>query len=116
MLAEGVVIVRLAKDSDRLLVLMYKSFLTARKAGVSRGEAKHIGSSHRIQGSLLPKEAREDIDELCRELDRAGCLVCQYADDTIWDSYLSDAGIIMLENRFKDGLVGVLSFLAQFIP
>ena len=106
----------LTKDADRLLVSLYRMYLEARKAGESRADSKHIGGSEVIQAKLMPHEARDDVDELCRELSRADYLSCVFADDTIYDSYLTDAAIIVLENRFKDGLLSVLDFLSKFLP
>jgi len=106
----------LTKDADKLLVLMYRRFLEAKKSGMSRANAKHMGGSDQIRELLLPANSREDVDELCFELSDAGYLDCAPGDDTIYDSKLTNAAIVLLENRFKDGIIGVLEFLSKFIP
>lgn len=108
--------VKLTKDSDRLICLMYKEYLQRRKAGVAKGKAKSLGSIDDICNTFLPKENHENILETCRELGRASMLRNRYASNIIYQSFLTDEAIIYMENRFKDGLKGVANFLSQFIP
>ena len=67
-------------------------------------------------GKPIEQVVVEDVDETCRELDRAGYVDVLYADDMAYIVQLTDTAIIYMENRFKDGLVGVLNFLSGFIP
>ncbi len=106
----------LTKDADRLLCLLYKQYLEKHKAGIPKVEAKLMGGSDDVQRDLLPKVSVEDVDETFRELDRAGFLSVNYYDDLAYSSQLTDLSIVVMENRFKDGLKGVLEFLAHFIP
>ena len=107
---------KLTKDADTLICLMYKQYLESRKADIPKSKAKYFGSSHDIQSALLTKEAPEDVDETCRELDRAEYIYARYYDDEANDVTISDEAIIYMENRFKDGLVGVIDFLSKFKP
>ena len=52
------------------------------------------------------------MDETIREIKS----VYPLKEDIIGNITLSDKMISYMENRFKKGLVDVLSFLAQFIP
>ena len=106
---------KLTNDADKLLGYMYKNYLERRKTGESRDNAIRMGDVEGI-AQVAPKTKHEDIADLCRELDRAGYLQVYYADDTVYTSWLTPDAIIYLENRFKDGIKGVLGFLSQFIP
>ena len=106
--------INLSKDADRLLCLLYKSYLEKRKEGLSKNESRMFGGSDDIQASFLPLQSVADVDETCRELDRSGCAVVHYADDVAYLVVLSDAAIILMENRFKNGLMGVVDFIAKF--
>lgn len=110
--------IQLTKDSDVLICLMYKHYCTQLKNGVSRANAKMFGSSKTIQQTIAPKWSFEDVDEICRELNRAGLLTCSYADDVVDEPRLSDEGIIYMENRFKNKLDDVLNYLSKipFLP
>lgn len=105
---------RLTKESDALLCLLYKEFLQRIRSGTSRSDAKELGGSDDIQRDIAPKWSFDDVDELCRELHRVGLLDVFYAADVAYIVRLSDDGIIYMENRFKDGLLDVLSYLKQF--
>lgn len=102
---------KLTKDSDALICLLYKYYCQKCKGGTSKSEAKFLGSSKVIQKTIAPKWSFDDVDETCRELSRAKLLECFYADDVVYESWLSDNGIIYMENRFKDGLDSVLEYL-----
>ena len=111
--------IRLSKDADALICVVYKAYLERRKAGQSKRDARLMGGSPNIHKELLPKWSFEDVDETCGELSIAGLLNCQYADNFAYFVTLSDKGIIYMENRFKDGLSAVLEHLKSlmtFIP
>lgn len=106
----------LTKDSEKLICLMYKSYLKKRRSGYSKSDANNFGSSHDIHESLCPNWIFDDVDDTCRELSRAGLLNCCWADNIAYIVQLSDSGIIYMENRFKNGLKDVVDFLSNFIP
>lgn len=105
----------LTKDSEKLICIMYKSYLEKRKAGLPKSQANTFGSSHNIHEELCPEWIFEDVDDTCRELSRAGLLNCFWADNIAYSVNISDSGIILMENRFKNGLMGVIEFLSKFI-
>lgn len=105
----------LTKDSEKLICLLYKDYLEKRKSGLSKSKANSFGSSHNIHENLCPDWIFEDVDDTCRELSRAGLLHCLWADDIAYNVNLSDSGIIYMENRFKNGLLGVADFLSKFL-
>lgn len=103
----------LTKDSDYLLCVLYRYYKDRRKSGMSKAEAKHLGGSKYIFLHFLSEWTFEDVDETCRELDRAGLLNCSYADNIVWDATLSDNAIIYMENRFKNGISEVIETIAN---
>lgn len=108
--------VSLTKDSDKLICLMYKQYLNDRKNGISKSIAKSFGSSHNIHEDLLSDWNFEDVDDTCRELSRAGLIQCIWADNIAYEVFLSDNGIIYMENRFKNGLSEVADFIDKIKP
>ena len=105
--------INLTKDSDALICAIYKDYLEKRKNGISKNNCKHIGSSEDIQKTIVPEWSFEDVEETCRELSRANLLDCNFADNIVYDSYLSDTAIIYMENRFKNGLSEVLDYFQK---
>ena len=105
--------VSLTKDSDKLICVMYRTYLQKRKNGISKADAKLFGSSHNIHEELLPDWLFEDVDDTCRELSRAGLIQCMWADNIAYQVFLSDGGIIYMENRFKNGLSEVMDFISS---
>lgn len=105
----------LTKDSEKLICLLYKDYLEKHKSGLSKSSSNSFGSSHDIHERLCPDWIFEDVDDTCRELSRAGLLHCLWADNIAYHVTLSDSGIIYMENRFKNGLLGVVDFLSKFL-
>lgn len=109
--------IELTKDADKLFCLIYKGYLEDVKSGISKSNAKITWSSKDIfnRHSDKLKLTFEDVDETCRELSRKGLLKCDYADDVVYHSEITDKGIIYMEQRFKNGLTGLIDFIAKFI-
>ncbi len=107
--------INLTKDSDVLICLLYKQYCQKRKNGLPKLDARTFCSSDVIQKTIAPKWTFDDVDETCRELSRAGLLNCEYANNVVIDSWLSDTGIIYMEKRFKNGLDEVLEYLTKII-
>lgn len=96
-----------------MLCAIYKAYKDKRKSGEPKSDAKCAGSSEIIHANLMPEWIFEDVDETCRELDRAGYLGCFYAEDVTRYSELTDRAIIYMENRFVNGLTGVMEYMAK---
>lgn len=103
----------LTRDADALLSVMYKEYLLRKKNGTPKLQAKIFGGAAYLQETLAPKLSVEDVAETCRELGRAEFLSNNYADDTVSICQLTDKAIIHMENRFKNGLDEVLSYLEK---
>lgn len=108
--------ITLTKDSEKLICVMYKCYLEKRKAGIAKSNANRWGTSHVIHEELLPDWSFIDVDDTCRELSRAGLITCSWADNIACWISISDTGLVYMENRFKNGLAGVLEFVSKFIP
>lgn len=111
--------IKLTKDADALVCVLYKTYLQRRKDGKTKREARDMGSSATVHEQLLPKWQFEDVDDTCRELSCKGLIDCLYADDVAWEVSLSDDGICYMQKRFVNGLASVLPHLeslAAFIP
>lgn len=107
--------IKLTKDSDALLCVLYKEYLDRRKKGIPKAEAKFFFGSESIHEELMPKWALEDVDDTCRELDHAALLECFYGDDVVCQAQLTPEAIIYMENRFKDGLASLLGHLKSLM-
>ncbi len=59
---------------------------------------------------------KDDVATACWELHSKGLLQCQPGDDIAYDTYLTDNGIIYMENRFSDKLEKVIDYISKFIP
>lgn len=105
--------INLTKDSDALICAIYKEYLRSREAGKTKTDAKSIGSAEFIQKEIVPNWNLGDVEETCWELHRSGLLTCYPADDTVYMSFLSDSGIIYMENRFKEGISEVLGYIEK---
>lgn len=55
--------IKLTKDSDTLICVLYKSYLEARKNGTSKRDAKTLGGASYIQKNLMPKWSLEDVED-----------------------------------------------------
>ena len=108
--------IELSKDNDFLLCTLYKEYLSKVKQGLAKSSARWLGSSDEIQENLLNKWSKDDVATACWELHSKGLLQCQPGDDIAYDTYLTDSGIIYMENRFSNKLEKVIDYIAKFIP
>lgn len=59
--------IKLTKDADALICLIYKEYLSRRKTGATRDKAKRTGGFKNIHNLIAPKLSIEDYDkEFCR--------------------------------------------------
>lgn len=103
----------LTKDADTLLCVLYKEYLDRRKAGNSKSDARYLGGAKWIHENLMSKWSVEDIADTCAELSDQNLLDCFWADNTVFESALTDRGIYYMENRFKDGVESFFGYLEK---
>ena len=107
---------QLSKDDDFLICTLYKNFLEKVKNGSSKSEARWCGSSDEIQEILLSKWSKDDVATACWELHSKGLLECSPGDDIAYTTYLTDNGIIYMENRFSNKINKVLDYISKIKP
>ena len=108
--------ITLSNDNDFLICVLYKEFLKKRKNGISKSVARWLGSSDEIQENLMSNWSKEDVATACWELHNKGFLQCSPGDDIAYTTYLTDEGIIYMENRFSDKIEKILDYISKFIP
>lgn len=111
--------IRLTKDADAMICVLYKEYVQRRKQGQTKRNARDFGGSELIHSQHMSRWAPEDVEDTCRELSNIGLLECGFADEAIYSVILSDEGIVYMENRFKDGLSSVfqhLETISSFLP
>lgn len=99
------------KDAQKLVAAAYKEYLEKRKNGVNKANAKFFTPEElhtKYFKDFAFKDYKETVAEVCR------AFKCSMHMDGGF--VLNDCAIVYMENRFKNGVVDVLSFLAQFIP
>lgn len=103
--------IKLTRDAEKVVAVLYKSYLERRKSGESKSDAKFCYPDE-IRSRYLPKENPDDFAETLNEVFRV--FPCKrFVDGGL---VIDDSLIVYMENRFKNGLMDVASFLAQFIP
>ena len=105
--------IQLSKDADYLICLIYKYYLELHDNGISKSQARFLGSSESINHNIIPEWSFDDVDDTCRELDRANLLSIMYADNICYKIILNDDAIIYMENRFKNGLSDLLDYFQK---
>lgn len=108
--------IQLSKDNDILICSLYKHYLEKVKNGSSKSDARLISSSDELQETLLNTWSKDDVATTCWELHSKGLLECTSGDDIANDIYLTNEGIIYMENRFKNGIIELTDFITKFIP
>lgn len=101
----------LTKDAQKLVAAAYKEYLEKRKFGVDKTNAKHFTCAElhdKYFNNFSLQDYKETVAEMCRAFHCSMFLDGGFL--------LNDFAIAYMENRFKNGLVDALTFLAQFIP
>lgn len=104
--------ISISKDADKLLCVLYKEFLNRRKNGMAKADARHFDDGIIESFDTISDWLPSDISDAMLELARADFLRITIGGDCD----LKDSAIIYMENRFKDGLKEVLTFISNFIP
>ena len=104
--------IEITKDAEKMLVALYKTYLSRRKNGLSKQEACYFADDYFSTEKPFSEENCNDVNDTRIELGEAGLL----RNFIGGDCELTKPAIIYLENRFKNDLTDVLSVLAQFIP
>lgn len=103
--------IKLSKDADYLICLIYKYYLELRDNGIPKSKAKILGSSEEINNNIIPEWSFDDVDDTCRELGKVNLLSIGYADDVCYHVLLNDEAIIHMENRFANKIKNLLDYI-----
>lgn len=106
----------MTKDADRLICMLYKSYLEKRKSGEAKSSARFFGNSDEIRQAFLPGWSSGDMSDECWSLCRKGMLTCEQGDDLANEVCISDDGIIYMETRFANGLKEIISYISALKP
>lgn len=103
--------IKISKDADALICLIYKYYLELRGTGISKSKAKSLGSSENINQNIIPEWSFDNVEEACKELYRNALLDISYYENICAIVNLSDNGIVYMENRFADKLKSLLDYI-----
>lgn len=102
--------IKLTKDADKLICVIYKEYLTRIKDGTPKRNAKEFPDHLSWPDSFHQEFSDDDIMETIPELKQAG-----FIDLYIHGGFqLKPDAIIYMEQRFPDGISGVLEWMAKF--
>lgn len=102
----------LTKDANLLACCMYKEYLERRKNGIPKRKAIYFKPDSKKNDVRVASWIQDDYFYTLGELRRAGLVRTDLDNAAI----LTDKFIVYMENRFKDGIQDVLSFLSTFFP
>lgn len=108
--------IKLSKANDFLMCTLYKNFLERAENGYSKSEARWLGSSDEIQENLLTNWSKDDVSTTCWELHSKGLLKCSAADNIAYTTYLTDEGIIYMENRLGNKIDKIIDYISKLKP
>lgn len=104
--------IELTNDADKMISYLYKEYLSRRKQGSSKVDARNFSNDYFASEKFFSKWLPEDISDTLMELGQKKYLLIYMG------GYfeICDNTIIYMENRFKNGLIEVTDFITKFIP
>jgi len=99
------------KDGDKLLSIIYKSFLERRKQGFSKADAAFFEDGYFSSDTYLSKWNVDDLEDAIGHLHDLGMVKRDINDNF----KLTEMGINYMENRFKDRLDKLLDYISKFV-
>ena len=102
----------LTKEQKLLLCSMYKDYLTFSDC-LPPENANYFNDSDSITNQYFDGHNAEYVSDLCWKLKTKGYITCTLGDDLANNVRLTDKTIIYFENRFKNKLKSVVSFIAS---
>lgn len=100
--------IELTKDSSKVLALLYKEYLEKVKSGCSKSQSREFdGNKLNFITDMHP----DDIENCLEELNKNNLI----ETNILGDFNLTDIAVYNMENRFKNNIKDVLSFISQFL-
>lgn len=103
--------IKLTKEADKLLAVMYREYLARRKEGQGKQSAGRFDDMYLAGLSPISAWPSEDLSCALNELEEAGLAKVYITGDC----ELTDAAVAIMEDRFTDGLAAVAGYLVQLI-
>lgn len=100
------------KEAYFVLCTLYKDYLEKRESGQSKGEAVIFKEPTIIGPVLFPNMLIDDLEEALETLTNYGMIETYIS----LAGHLTDKGITVMENRFKNNLKAVTDFILKLIP
>ena len=104
--------IKLTKEADKLLAVMYNEYLTRRKEGQGKSSARCFEETYLAGLTPISAWPEEDVFDAINELGRKGLAKVYISGSCV----LTDDAIAILEDRFVDGLKEVAQHIVQLIP
>lgn len=105
----------LTKDQQILLTALYKEYLS-RLAALDSESSNYFEDSESLIPLLGLNFSSSYVSDMCLALLSKGYIFGCKDEDSVSELGISDNTIVYMENKFKNGLKEVVSFLASFIP
>ena len=102
--------IEITRSAQKTAATLYKEYLERVRNGSSKTLAREFSDEELT--ALFADEHPEDAYQTRNELIQTFSM----KTNILGDLFLSDKFIAHMENRYKNGLKEVLSFLSQFIP
>jgi len=102
----------LTKETDKFLCLIYKEYLTRRKADIPKSDAIRFSSPDQLVYEFMQGVLPDDIRSSIASLKSIGFV----KTNILGNFFLEDKAIIYMETRFTNGLKSVIDFISKFKP
>lgn len=97
----------LTKDADKLMCYIYYMYLDRVEFGNSKSASKHFDENFYQEVDQLSDWHYDDIVECLESLKKIGFIKLFITNSF----YIEDSGIVYMENRFKNGLKEIISYV-----
>lgn len=102
--------IKLTRESEYILVSMYKEFLDRYNSGITRDKSKLLGHQDNIL-NLVPEIPKQDITGLLAELIEKNVVSGTATSNIFYFVSLTTNGITYMENRFGNKVEKVIKSL-----
>ena len=102
----------ISKESNAVLLSMYKLYLEQRKVGEPRFSARYFGDAGNIKTVTGVRLSDADISDIVYWLKECGYVTAQFSDGYADDVFITEKTIALCERRFESGLKAVLDALS----
>lgn len=103
----------LTKDAQEMLSVIYKEYLDRINNGISKSEAKRLGSGEELYQNFFENWLYDDFIDTMSSLAKSGYISNKWVASKIYRSILLGKSIITMENRFSNDLNKVVDFISK---